>query len=151
MVHLRLPHSHHWHLKHLSHHDTKSCIPASKKSVWSVCSQEVTACFTSASCCKSLPSRMLLREYSPWRGYGMGDPGLDSQQRQRIYLFSKTSRPAPGPNKPPTHWVPGTLSPALKRPLRAVDRSPQANAEVTRVNVPLVLYIASTTGKISSN
>ena len=36
-------------LKHLSHHGTKASITARKKSVSSVCSQELMTYFTSAS------------------------------------------------------------------------------------------------------
>jgi len=40
---------------------TKSCSLTKKKCVWSVCSQEVTACFVSVSVTSRLPGRYYLR------------------------------------------------------------------------------------------
>jgi hypothetical protein len=48
-------------------------------------------------------------------GYGMGGRG-SIPDRCKIFLFSKTSRPAVGPTQPPTQWVPGGLSPGVKPP-----------------------------------
>jgi len=36
---------------------------------------------------------------------GLDDLGLESQQGQEIYLFSKTSRLALGATQPPTEWA----------------------------------------------
>jgi hypothetical protein len=59
---------------------------------------------------------------------GLGE--FDSPQRLGILLFSTASRPALGPTQPPIQWVPGDLSPGVKRQRREGDRSPPSNAEV---------------------
>jgi hypothetical protein len=40
------------------------------------------------------------------------------------------SRTALGPTQLPIHWVPGALSPGVKRPGREADQSPLSSAEV---------------------
>jgi hypothetical protein len=35
-----------------------------------------------------------------------------------------------GPTQPPIKWVPGALSPGVKRPRPETDHSPQTNAEI---------------------
>jgi hypothetical protein len=52
--------------QHLSHCDTKACIPALKKSLSSICSQEVIACFMSMSSTNHLPARCFLRVSNRW-------------------------------------------------------------------------------------
>jgi hypothetical protein len=44
-------------------------------------------------------------------------------------LFSTSFRPAMGPTQPPSQWVPGALSPRVKRQGREADHSPPASAE----------------------
>jgi hypothetical protein len=39
----------------------------------------------------------------------------DPWQVQRIFPLSSVSRPALGPTQPPAQWVPGVLSPGVKR------------------------------------
>jgi hypothetical protein len=43
------------------------------------------------------------------------------------------SRPVMGFTQPPIQWVPGALSPKVKRPGREVDHSPPASAEVKKM------------------
>jgi hypothetical protein len=49
--------------------------------------------------------------------YGLDDRaiGVRSRQGQRIFPLSSVSRPALGPTQPPVKWVPGVLSPGVKR------------------------------------
>jgi hypothetical protein len=49
--------------------------------------------------------------------YGMDDRaiGVRTQQGQRIFRLSSVSRPALRPTQPPVQWVPGVLSPGVKR------------------------------------
>jgi hypothetical protein len=49
--------------------------------------------------------------------YGLDDRAIEvrSRQRQIIFLLAPASRPALGPTQPPIQWVPGVLSPGVKR------------------------------------
>jgi len=44
-----------------------------------------------------------------------GRPGFDPRRGQRIFPLASVSRPALGPIQPPVQWVPGVLSPGVKR------------------------------------
>jgi hypothetical protein len=55
--------------------------------------------------------------------------GIASPNRVKNFLFSKSSRPALRSTQPPIQWVPGALSPGVKRPGLEVDHSPPASAE----------------------
>jgi hypothetical protein len=55
---------------------------------------------------------------------------FESRQGLGIFLFSTASRPALGPNQPPFQWVPGALSPMIKRPGRKANHTPPSSAEV---------------------
>jgi hypothetical protein len=48
----------------------------------------------------------------------------------RFPAASTTSRPNLGLTQPPIQWVPGALSPGVKRPGREADHSPPSSAEV---------------------
>jgi hypothetical protein len=48
-----------------------------------------------------------------------------------LYFFM--SRPTLGPTKPPIKWVPGAVSPGVKRPGREVDHSLPSSAEVKKI------------------
>jgi hypothetical protein len=45
-------------------------------------------------------------------------------------LFSTHSRPALGPTQPPIEWIPGAISPGVKRPGSEADHSSPSSAEV---------------------
>jgi hypothetical protein len=45
-------------------------------------------------------------------------------------LANTRDRPTRGPTQLPIQWVPGTLSPEVKRPGREADNSPAFSAEV---------------------
>jgi hypothetical protein len=51
------------------------------------------------------------------------------------FLFSASSRQALGSTQPPIQWVPGALSPGVKRPGREADQSPPASAEVKKMRI----------------
>jgi hypothetical protein len=74
--------------------------------------------------------------YTRSRGSSVGKserPGFDSRQVQDIFLCSTASRPALGPTQPRIQWVPGALSPEVKRPEREAYHSPPSSAEVKKV------------------
>jgi hypothetical protein len=52
-------------------------------------------------------------QYSVW--LRTGRTGFDPRQRQTIFPLTSASRPALGPTQPPIQWVPGALSPGVKR------------------------------------
>jgi hypothetical protein len=54
-------------------------------------------------------------------------PRFDSRQRQGLF-FASPLCPL-GPTQPPIHWVPGTLSVAVRRPERGADNSPPSSAD----------------------
>jgi hypothetical protein len=67
-------------------------------------------------------------------GYGLDGRGIGvpSPGRGKISLFSTSSRPVPGPTEASTQWVPGDISPGVKRPGRKADHSPPSSAEVKK-------------------
>jgi hypothetical protein len=64
-------------------------------------------------------------------GLRAGRPGFDSRQC-KIFLFSTASRLALRLTQPPIRWVPGALSPGVKRKGPEADHSPQSSAEVKK-------------------
>ena len=97
-----------------------------------------TLLFLIACTCTSLKHRRhgglaVYRENSlwsaQWLGYRLDDPGFGFQQCQDSFLFSKTSRSAPGPNQPLLQWLLEFYS-GIKSPGPEVDQSPPSNAEV---------------------
>jgi hypothetical protein len=58
------------------------------------------------------------------KGSGATRPGC------KIFLFPTVSTPVLKPTQPPIQWVPGALSPRVKRPGREADHSPPSSAEV---------------------
>jgi hypothetical protein len=67
--------------------------------------------------------------------YGMDDRGGPSSGPGWVknFLFSKSSRPVLGSTQPPIQWVPGALSPKVKRPGREADHSPPTSAEIKKM------------------
>jgi hypothetical protein len=65
-------------------------------------------------------------------GYGLDDAmiGIRFPAGLGMFLFGTTSRPTLGPTQPPIQWVPGALSPGIKRPDREADHSDPSSAEV---------------------
>jgi hypothetical protein len=47
-------------------------------------------------------------------------------------IFSTSFRPALGSTQPPIQWVPGALSPGVRRPGRETNHSPATSAEVKK-------------------
>jgi hypothetical protein len=68
-------------------------------------------------------------------GYGLDDRGVGSSNPGRVknFVFSTSSRPALGPTQSPIQWVPGALSPGVKRPGREADHSPATSAVVKKM------------------
>jgi hypothetical protein len=64
-----------------------------------------------------LTSWILLTRVSTSRnvGWTTGRSGLNPRQGQRIFPLSSLSRQPLGPTQPPVQWVPGVLSPGVKR------------------------------------
>jgi hypothetical protein len=60
----------------------------------------------------------------------IGVLGFDFRRGLGIFLFTAASRTVLGPTQPPIQWVPGALSPGVKRPGREADHSPPSSAEV---------------------
>jgi hypothetical protein len=53
--------------------------------------------------------------------------------RVKNFIFYTSSRQALGSTKPPIQWVPGAISPGIKRPGREADHSPPASIEVNKM------------------
>jgi hypothetical protein len=60
------------------------------------------------------------------------DPS-SSPGRVKNFLFSISSIPAVGSTQPHIQWVPGALSPGVKRPEHETDHSPKASTEVKKM------------------
>jgi hypothetical protein len=76
-------------------------------------------------------------------GYGLDDRGVGVRVPVGSRIFSSPSCPDRlwGPlNQPPIQWVPGTLSPGVKRPGFEADHSPLTSAEAKK---NLAIYIHS--------
>jgi hypothetical protein len=63
------------------------------------------------------------------KGYRLDYMGSNSG-RGKFFLNSTASRPAPRPSQPPIQWLPGAISPEVKRPGSEVDHSPPSSVEV---------------------
>jgi hypothetical protein len=63
-------------------------------------------------------------------GLHFGRPGFDSRQGQEIVLLSLASGTTLGPTQPPIQWVPGAVSPWVKRSGHEANNSPSSSGEV---------------------
>jgi hypothetical protein len=68
-------------------------------------------------------------------GCGLDDTRGRSSSPGKVknFLFSTSSRPVLGSTQPPIQWLPGTLSPWVKRQGREADNSPQSGAQVKKM------------------
>jgi hypothetical protein len=80
----------------------------------------------------SFPS-LSYHEYSDWLRAGRARCRSSSPGRVKNVLFSTPSRPALGFTQPRIQWVPGALSPGVKRQGREADHSPPPSAEVKKM------------------
>jgi hypothetical protein len=67
--------------------------------------------------------------YSDYLRAGRPRGRSSSPGRVKNFLFSRSASPVLRSTQPPVQWVPGTLSPGVKRPGREVDHSPPTSAE----------------------
>jgi hypothetical protein len=80
----------------------------------------------------TLSTRCLESEVGTVTGYGLADRGVGVRVPVGSRIFSSPRRPVLGPTQPPFLWVPGALSPGVKRPGREADHSPPTSAEVKK-------------------
>jgi hypothetical protein len=68
-------------------------------------------------------------------GYGLDDGGVGVRVPVggKNFHFSMSSRPALGSTQHPIQWVPGALSPWVKRLGPDIDHSPPTSAEVKKM------------------
>jgi hypothetical protein len=80
-----------------------------------------------------LPKPEQRSRYSDWLRAGRLRGRNSSPGTVKNFLFSTSFRPALGFTHPPIQWVPGVLSPGVKRPGREADHSPPTSAEVKKM------------------
>jgi hypothetical protein len=68
-------------------------------------------------------------------GYGLDDRGVGVRVPVGSRMFSTSSRPALEPTQPPIQWLPGVLSPVVKRPVPEADHSPQTCTEFKKMRI----------------
>jgi hypothetical protein len=77
-------------------------------------------------------------------GYGLDDRGVGALSPGRVKSFPFfMSRSALGSTQPPMQWVPGALSPEVKRLGREADHSPPSLCR-SQENVDLYIHSPST-------
>jgi hypothetical protein len=81
--------------------------------------------------------------HSDWLRTGRSRGRSLSPGRDKLFLLSTSSRPVLGLNQLPIQWVPGALSPGVKRPGRESDHSPSiaAEAENTWIYTSIPPYV----------
>jgi hypothetical protein len=67
-------------------------------------------------------------------GYGVDDKGIGSSRPggDKNFYFFMSPRSSLGPTQAPIQWVPGALSPEVKRPGREADHSTPTSTEVKK-------------------
>jgi hypothetical protein len=76
-------------------------------------------------------------------GYRLDNSGWSSSPgRANNYLFSTSSRLFLEHTQLPFQWVPGTLSPGVRRPGREADHLPPISAEVKKTSTPQYAFMA---------
>jgi hypothetical protein len=70
-----------------------------------------------------------------------GSDGVPSSGSVKNFLFSTSSRPTLGSTQPPTQWVPGALSPEIKRQGREAEYSPSTSVKVKKMWIYRYEYI----------
>jgi hypothetical protein len=70
--------------------------------------------------------------YSDWLRAGRPRGRSSNPGRVKNFLLSTSSRPVRGPTQPPIQWVPGAISPGVKRLGRESDHTPPTTAEVMK-------------------
>jgi hypothetical protein len=73
-------------------------------------------------------------------GYGLDGGGVGVRVPVGARIFSMSSRPALGPTQRPIQWVPGALSPGVKRQGREADDSQPTSAEVKKMWIYTLPY-----------
>jgi hypothetical protein len=61
----------------------------------------------------------------------------------KIFLFSTASRPALGPIQPPIQWIPGAISPEIKRQGREANHTPPSSAVKNGGVIPPLPHMSS--------
>jgi hypothetical protein len=77
--------------------------------------------------------KILRSRYSDWLRAEQQRGRSSNPSRVKNFHFSISYRPALGPTQPPIQWVPGELSPGVKRQGREADHSPPASAEFKKM------------------
>jgi hypothetical protein len=95
---------------------------------------EISETLFSFSCSKQVYKIWELGQHSRYRDWlraGQPRGWSFSPGGGKNFHFSM-SRPALGSTQPPTQWVPGAFSPAVKRPGPEADHSPPTSAEIKK-------------------
>jgi hypothetical protein len=86
------------------------------------------------------------RDSSVGTGWTTRGSGSSSPSRVKNFHFSISSRPALRSTQPPIKWVPGALSPGVKRQGREADHLPSTSAEVKKMwiytSTPIYVFMA---------
>jgi hypothetical protein len=108
-------------------------------------SQLLSSVYFCQQTCSVLPGSIILAfagyyYYWSWdssvgiaTGYELDDRGVGFRIPVAARIFSTSSRPVLGPTQPPIQWVPGALSPGVKRQGHEADHSPPTSAEVKKM------------------